>query len=128
MISDFISETLRAMFQPLKTWIEASTDHWNMLIGIGFILFSAGIILVFLCYRTIGKQDESNTQLYYQSVFVLLSVLVLCDLIFPKEYMWQLFFLYKYALAFLACGIYLAFRYIKDGKGNNQSGKMETSL
>lgn len=40
--------------------------------------------------------------------------IILCDLIFPKEYMWQILFLFKYTFAFVTSGIYLTIRYKKD--------------
>ncbi len=61
-----------------------------------------------------GKADERTDQIKLKSALLILCVIVLCDVIFPKEYMWQIFFLYKYSFAFLASAIYLAVRYKKD--------------
>ena len=85
-----------------------------MLIGIGIVLLIVGVILLFVFYRKIGKADERTNQIHLKSTFIMLSVVILCDVIFPKEYMWQIFFLFKYSLAFIATGMYLAFRYKKD--------------
>jgi hypothetical protein len=61
-----------------------------------------------------GKADERTNQISLKSALFMLYGVILCDLIFPKEYMWQVFFLFKYSLALLASGIYLAVRYKKD--------------
>ncbi len=61
-----------------------------------------------------GKADERTNQITLISTLIMLCVIILCDVIFPKEYMWQIFFLFKYSLAFCASGIYLAIRYKKD--------------
>jgi hypothetical protein len=44
----------------------------------------------------------------------MLWAIILCDIIFPKDDMWTIFFLFKYMLALLAGGIYLAVQYKKD--------------
>lgn len=85
-----------------------------MLIGIGIVLLIVGVILLFVFYRKIGKADERTNQIHLRSTFIMLSVVILCDVIFPKEYMWQIFFLFKYSLAFIASGIFLAIQYKKD--------------
>jgi hypothetical protein len=62
----------------------------------------------------IGREDERTNTIFLKSTSYMLVLIVLCDITFPKEYMWNIFFLYKYSLAFLAGGIYLAVRYKKD--------------
>lgn len=109
-----ISEISNTIFYPLKTWAEKSTGNWNMLIGSGFVLLLVGGIMVYVYQRKIGKADERTNQIYLKSTLIMLGGVILCDLIFPKEYMWQVFILFKYSLAFLASGIYLAVRYQKD--------------
>ncbi|WP_330949621.1 DUF2178 domain-containing protein [Virgibacillus sp. MG-45] len=108
------SEILITIFDPLRTWAEGSTGNWNMLIGSGFVLVFIGLILIFVYLKKIGEADERTNHIKLISALIMLFVLVLCDIIFPKEYMWQIFFLYKYSIAFFATGIYLVFRYIKD--------------
>ncbi|MFB5089756.1 DUF2178 domain-containing protein [Psychrobacillus sp. PGGUH221] len=111
---DSSSEISNIIFHPLKTWAEASTGNWNMLTGSGFVLLLVGVILLYLCRKIIGKSDERTNQIYLKSTYIMLGAVVLCDIIFPKEYMWQIFFLFKYSFAFIASGIYLAVRYKKD--------------
>ncbi|MEK4002875.1 DUF2178 domain-containing protein [Bacillus sp. FSL K6-2822] len=108
------SEISNSIFYPLKIWAEKSNGNWNMLIGSGLLLILVGVILVFVCLKKIGKGDERTNQIYLQSTLIMLGGVILCDLVFPKEYMWQVFFLFKYSLAFLASGIYLAVRYKRD--------------
>ncbi|SDG74436.1 hypothetical protein SAMN04487975_101361 [Planococcus glaciei] len=85
-----------------------------MLISSGFVLLMIACILAYAFYKKIGSEDERTKQISLNSAFILLCVVILCDMIFPKEYMWQIFFLYKYSFAILAAGIYLAVRYKKD--------------
>ncbi|SFM38626.1 hypothetical protein SAMN04487943_11630 [Gracilibacillus orientalis] len=108
---DEISHTI---FYPLKTWAEASPGNWNMLLGSGFVLLLVGLILIYAYSQKIGKPDERTNQIHLRSAYILLWVVILSDIIFPKDYMWQIFFLFKYSLAFIASGIYLAVRYKKD--------------
>lgn len=107
-------EEISNIFYPLKTWAEKSTGNWNMLIGIGIVLLIVGVILTYVFYKKMGKADERTNQITLKSTLIMLCGVILCDVIFPKEYMWQIFFLFKYSLAFIASGIYLAVRYKKD--------------
>jgi len=111
MITDKIGN---AIFNPLKTWTEQSNSNWNMLIGIGILLLVFGLILIYVFHKKMGAADERTSQINLKSALVMLCGIILCDLIFPKEYMWQIFFLFKYSLALIAAGIYLAVRYKKD--------------
>ncbi|MER0467950.1 DUF2178 domain-containing protein [Bacillus cabrialesii subsp. cabrialesii] len=114
MINKFFSDIHNAIFSSLKSWAEQSTGNWNILIGVGFLLVMGSAIFVYVCYKKIGKEDERTNKIYLKSSSYMLVVIILCDTIFPKDYMWTIFFLYKYALAFLAAGIYLAVQYKKD--------------
>ncbi|ARV45345.1 DUF2178 domain-containing protein [Bacillus inaquosorum] len=110
-----ITDTItNAIFSPLKSWAEHSPGNWNILIGSGFVLLVVGLILTFVFLKKMGKADERTNQISLKSALFMLYGVILCDLIFPKEYMWQVFFLFKYSLALLASGIYLAVRYKKD--------------
>ncbi len=109
-----ISDISNAIFSPLKSWAEHSQENWNILIVSGFVLLFVGGILTYVFHKKIGKADERTTQISLKSALITLWVVILCDIIFPKEFMWQIFFLFKYSLAFLASGIYLAVRYKKD--------------
>ncbi|PFW75778.1 DUF2178 domain-containing protein [Priestia aryabhattai] len=113
MITDKIENVI---FTPLKTWTEQSNSNWNMLIGIGLLSLIIAMILVYVLQKKMGMSvsDERTSQINLKSALVMLIGVILCDLIFPKEYMWQIFFLFKYSLAFLAAGIYLAIRYKRD--------------
>ncbi|WP_200411190.1 DUF2178 domain-containing protein [Virgibacillus salexigens] len=105
---------IESVFNPLKTWVEESTANWNMLIGIGFVMLLIGLALTFVFLLKMGKADERTIQIQLKNTLIMLFGVILCDIIFPKEYMWQIFFLFKYSFAFIASGIYLAFRYKKD--------------
>ena len=113
MITDKIEN---AIFYPLKTWTEQSNSNWNMLIGIGILSLIVGMILIYVFQKKMGMSvsDERTSQIGLKSSLVMLYGIILCDLIFPKDYMWQIFFLFKYSLAFFASGIYLVVRYKKE--------------
>ncbi|WP_117170255.1 DUF2178 domain-containing protein [Paraliobacillus sediminis] len=108
------TEISNSIFYPLKTWAEQSPGNWNMLLGSGFVLLLVGLILLYVYRKKIGKADERTNQIYLKSAYIMLFVVVLCDIIFPKEYMWQIFFLLKYSFAFIASGVYLGVLYKKD--------------
>lgn len=110
----FISDIHDAIFHSLRSWAEQSPGNWNILIGSGFVLLLVGGILTYVFQKKMGRADERTMQISLKSAFIILCVVILCDVIFPKEYMWEIFFLFKYSLAFLASGIYLAVRYKKD--------------
>ena len=102
-------------FFPFKSWAEHSPGNWNILIGSGFVLLVSRIdshISYFT--KKMGKTDERTNQIALKSCLYMLCALILCDMIFPKDYMWQVFFLFKYSIAFFASAIYLAVRYKKD--------------
>lgn len=109
-----ISEVSNKTFYPLKTWVEESPGNWNLLLGIGIVLLLVGGILTYVFRKKMGKADERTIQISLRSTLIMLCGIVLCDVIFPKKYMWEIFFLYKYSLAFIASAIYLAIKYKKD--------------
>lgn len=109
-------EISNIIFNPLKIWVEKSNGNWNILIGIGLLLVFSGGIMTYVYDRKLGKPDERTIKTSYKSILIILFVVILGDIIFPKEYMWQIFFLLKYGIAFLASGIYLVIQYRKDFK------------
>ncbi|WP_318617528.1 DUF2178 domain-containing protein [Sporosarcina sp. YIM B06819] len=114
MITNFFSHFHNAIFLPLKSWAEQSTGNWNILIGVGFLLVMGSLIFAYVFYKKIGQVDERTNIIFLKSSYCMLLVIILCDMIFPKDYMWNIFFLFKYGLAFLAGGIYMAVQYKKD--------------
>ncbi|WP_077619572.1 DUF2178 domain-containing protein [Bacillus sinesaloumensis] len=113
-MNKFFSDIHNAIFSPVRTWAEQSPGNWNILIVSGLVLVLVGGILTYVFHKKMGEADERTTQISLKSALIALWVVILCDIIFPKEHMWQIFFLFKYSLAFLASGIYLAVRYKKD--------------
>lgn len=114
MINRIFSDIHNAIFSPLKSWAEQSTENWNILIVVGFFLVMGSAILAYVMHRKMGANDERTNIISLKSVYSVLGVIILCDMIFPKDYMWNIFFLFKYGLAFLAGGIYLVVQYKKD--------------
>ncbi len=109
-----IKSILESIFYPLKIWAEQSTGNWNILVGTGFLLLIASMIIVFVYSKKIGNEDERTNKIFLKGSNYMLLALVLCDVIFPKEYMWQIFFLFKYSISFLVTGIFLFLQYKKD--------------
>ncbi|WP_433747813.1 DUF2178 domain-containing protein [Falsibacillus pallidus] len=109
-----ISDIPNAMFYPLKSWAEQSSTNWNVLIGVGGLLLIASAIFCYIFYKKIGQDDERTHKIFLKSSYYMLLAIILCDVLFPKDYMWNMFFLFKYTLAFIAGGIYLAVQYKRD--------------
>ncbi|WP_339099729.1 DUF2178 domain-containing protein [Candidatus Enterococcus lemimoniae] len=101
-------------FKALNEWSEKSIGNYNLLIGIGFILVMiSSITLVYLLIK-LGQTDERTTKIHLNVCCIMLVTIVLCDLFFPKEYMQNILFLFKYALAFCISLIYLFKKYKQD--------------
>lgn len=103
------TEISNSIFYPLKSWAEATPGNWNILLGSGIVLLLVGMILMFGFQMKIGKADERTNQISLRSAYILLLGVVFCDVVFPKEYMWQIFFLFKYSLAFGTFSLYINF-------------------
>jgi membrane-associated HD superfamily phosphohydrolase len=114
MVIKSLSDIPSALFYRLKTWAEYSNANWNLLLGIGMLLLIFGIALVYVYTKKIGKEDEHSQKIYYISVNAILLTIVFLDILFPKDYMWNQFFLYKYALAFIVSGLSLVYQYRKQ--------------
>ncbi|NMO94936.1 DUF2178 domain-containing protein [Paenibacillus lemnae] len=114
MINKFMSGIHNAIFDPLKSWAEQSAGNWNILIGVGFLLLFGSAIFAYVFYKKIGQGDERTNTIFLKSSYFMLLTIMLCDMIFPKDYMWNIFFLFKYGLAILAGGVYMAVQYKKD--------------
>lgn len=85
-----------------------------MLLGVGFLLIIIGVALMYLYTKRIGEMDERTNEIHLKSAYVLLLAIILLDIALPKEYMWQIFFLFKYGTAFIASGAYMAIRHHKE--------------
>ncbi|ETI69394.1 hypothetical protein [Neobacillus vireti] len=114
MINKFFSDIHNTIFSTLKSWVEQSSGNWNILIGVGFFLVMGSAIFAYVMHKMIGPDDERTNKIFLKSSYCVLWVIILCDMIFPKDYMWNIFFMFKYGLAFLTGGIYLAVQYKKD--------------
>lgn len=112
--NSFTGEITEKIFHPFKIWVEESNDHWNLMIVGGLGLMIIGLLLLVVYKSKIGKTDERTSSIYLKCTYAMFFIVILLDMVFPKEYMWQLFFLFKYSLAFIGGGIYLAIRYKKD--------------
>lgn len=52
-----IGKLLNSIFYPLKIWIEASNNNWNMNLGFSFLLLLLGILLIYTSLK-IGNYGE----------------------------------------------------------------------
>ena len=109
-----ISDIPGAFFYPLKEWAEASSTNWNIFVGIPMVLLLVAAIAYIRLIKTIGEPDERTNQYHKHWAYVDLITILVCDIIFPKEYLVMQFFVYKYALAVLAGDIYFYIQYNKD--------------
>ena len=109
-----ISDIPGAFFYPLKEWAEASSTNWNIFVGIPMMLLLVAAIAYIRLIKTIGEPDERTNQYHKHWAYVVLITILVCDIIFPKEYLVMQFFVYKYALAVLAGDIYFYIQHNKD--------------
>ncbi|MGY3777960.1 DUF2178 domain-containing protein [Isobaculum melis] len=111
-----LSDLPGALFYPLKEWTEQSIGNFNLFIGLGFLFIMASAALVLFYTVKIGKSDERTTKINLTSCYCMLMSIVICDIIFPKDYLINQFFMLKYGIAFFVSGIYLLIQYRKDFK------------
>ncbi|GHP13390.1 hypothetical protein YK48G_08150 [Lentilactobacillus fungorum] len=71
---------------------------------------------IFYCYEWLylWHTDERTKVIRYASAYWMFSVLVLCDFLLPKAYMWHVFFLLKYGLVFMVGAFYLVIQKYRD--------------
>ena len=74
------------------------------------------VIFFIIITIKIGRKDERTSKISLYSVYAMLIALIVCDFIFPKEYLVQTFFMLKYGIACLSGGISLLSRYLYDIK------------
>lgn len=109
-----LSDIPNALFYPLKEWSEQSVGNFNLLVGIGFVfvMFSAAFV-IFYSIKT-GKSDERTTLISLKSAYFMLVAIIVCDLFFPKGYLVNQFFMFKYGIACFVSGLYLWLQSKKD--------------
>lgn len=105
---------LNSAFVPLKKWLEQSPNNYNIALLGGLALLIVVTFSMLFLLKKIGKTDERTGILYARSCVGMLIAVILCDLIFPKDYMWQVFFVYKYGIVFLVGVVYLSIQYNKE--------------
>jgi hypothetical protein len=106
--------TSERFFQPFHSWAEQSVGNYNKLIGILFILLMASFIFCAVEVIRMGWSDERTTVISLRASYIMLVIIILLDIFLPKTYMWHVFFMFKYFMAFSAAGIYLAIKHRKD--------------
>lgn len=109
-----ISKYIEFPFNALNEWSEKSTGNYNLLIGVGFLLVMISAITLVYCLLKLGERDERTTKIHLNICSSMLVTIVLCDLFFPKDYLQNILFLFKYALAFSVSLIYLLKKYKQD--------------
>lgn len=101
-------------FQPFHSWAEQSVGNYNKLIGLLFVLLIASFIFCAIEVIRMGWSDERTTVISLKASYIMLVIIVFLDVLLPKTYMWHVFFMFKYFMAFAAAGIYLAIKHRKD--------------
>lgn len=109
--SEYFSNSL---FYPLKKWAEESPSNYNLLIGLSFVFVMLAVIFFIVITIKIGRKDERTSKISLYSAYTMLMALVVCDIVFPKGYLAETFFMLKYGIACLSGGIYLVSRYLYD--------------
>ena len=111
-----LSDIPEALFYPLKEWSEQSIGNFNLLVGIGFLFVMFSTIFVVTYSIKIGKADERTTLIILKGAQIMLFAIIACDILFPKDYLVNQFFMFKYGNAFFVSGLYLFIQYRKDFK------------
>lgn len=116
MTINSLSDVPEILFYPLKKWSEQSIGNFNLLVGIGFIFVMISTILVITYSKKIGRSDERTTLINLKSAYAMLVAIIACDMLLPKGYLVNQFFMFKYGIAFFIGGLYLFLQYRKDFK------------
>ncbi|TFJ38731.1 DUF2178 domain-containing protein [Carnobacterium divergens] len=111
-----LSDLPEALFFPLKEWVTQSPSNLNFLVGLTMLMILIGMCLSYYLLKKIGKPDERTNEYYKKLAYVVLVVIIICDIIFPKSYMPYQFYSIKYSLAVLIGSLYLFRQYRKDFK------------
>lgn len=111
-----LSDIPEAMFYPLKEWSEQSIGNFNLLVGIGFIFVMFSAIFVVTYSIKMGKSDERTLLISLKSAYIMLVAIIACDMFFPRGYLVNQFFMFKYGIACFVSGLYLFLQYRKDFK------------
>lgn len=108
------------LFTGLLIWANASTENWNRLVGGSFILLIISLIVffsghyLFNGWNLFNSNDERVSKIFTSTAALMFVTLIICDLILPHAYMWQIFFLIKYSVVLLIGGSYMMWKYHRD--------------
>jgi hypothetical protein len=109
-----LSDIPEAVFYPLKTWADQSIGNFNLFIGLSFLFVVISAIFVITYSIKIGRSDERTTLISLKSAYAVLVAIIVCDMIFPRNYLINQFFMLKYGIACFTGGMYLFLQYRKD--------------
>jgi len=111
-----LSDIPEALFYPIKKWVDLNINNFHIfLVGILLLIF-LGLVLCITYSKKIGKADERTVNINLKSCYYMLITIVVCDIIFPTEYLHQQFAMLKYGIALIVSGLYLFLQYRKDLK------------
>ncbi|WP_164508301.1 DUF2178 domain-containing protein [Companilactobacillus kedongensis] len=108
------------LFTGLLLWSSESTAHWNQLVGGAFAVFFISLIIIlrgfylFLGWNFFSSGDERTSKILASSALFMFVTFIICDLVLPHAFMWQIFFLIKYSIVFLIGGSYLLWQHHRD--------------
>lgn len=111
-----LSDIPEVIFYPLKEWAEQSVANFNLLVGSGFIFVMFSAIFVVTYSIKMGKSDERTLLISLKSTYVMLIAIIACDMLFPRDYLANQFFMFKYGITCFVGGLYLFIQYRKDFK------------
>ncbi|WP_125763476.1 DUF2178 domain-containing protein [Companilactobacillus hulinensis] len=107
-------------FTALHLWASESIANWNQLVGVSFVLFfiSFAIIIrgyyLFNGWQIFSSGDERTSKIIASAAAFMFIAYVICDIVLPHAFMWQIFFLLKYSIVFFIGGVYLMWQYHRD--------------
>ncbi|AUV71616.1 hypothetical protein [Lactiplantibacillus plantarum] len=116
MESRNLSNLSGAIFYSLKEWSEQSVSNFNILIAISFAFLMVSCAFCVICFIKIGRADERTTVISLKGAYAMLIVIVVCDMIFPRTYLVNQFFMFKYGIACFVSGMYAWLQCRKDFK------------
>lgn len=111
-----ISDIPNWLFFPIKQWVDQSHAHLEIFMGIAILIALASFFVTWIMVKKIGRQDERTAPIYLKSLEAGFIVLLICEFLFPNDYLIDQFRLYKYAFSLLAGGIYLLKDYQKENR------------
>lgn len=108
------SDIPEKLFWPLKQWLDADINHFNMMIGVGLLLILIAFVWLFVLTRLLGRTDERSRLIYLKAVAYGLIAYAICKIIFPDEYLNQQFDVYAVIIGLLIGDGFIQLTYLRE--------------